>query len=101
MTQLECDILNIINETIEGKYIGKLAAYKEDNTYCLDLYLDHTIAPAICLIKDCKSDDEFKEFVRQEIKSRKLEKVSYWKVNIDYDANEDLVEKEKQKWLIL
>lgn len=77
MTKLECEILNIINETIEGKYIGKLSITKEDNIYCLALYLNHTTAPALSLIKECKDENDFKEFVKKEIKTRKLEKTSY------------------------
>lgn len=77
MTQLECDLLNIINETIDGKYIGKLEAGKDGDFYCLALYLNRTTTPAITLMKECKSEMDFKDFVREEIKKRKLENVSY------------------------
>ena len=64
MTQLECEILKVINETIGGKYIGKLKVTKEDNIYCLAMFLNLTVNPAFSLIKECKNDEEFKEFVR-------------------------------------
>ena len=69
MTQLECEILKVINETIGGKYIGKLRVTKEDNIYCLAMFLNLTINPAFSLIKECKNDEEFKEFVRKEKKN--------------------------------
>lgn len=97
MDRLECEILNIINETIEGKYIGKLRVTKEDNVYCLDLFLNCTTLPALSLIKECKDENDFKEFVRKEIKSRKLEKTSFWKVSISYDTEEDLINKKQNK----
>ena len=34
------------------------------------------------------SEDEFKEFIRKEIKSRKLEMVSFWKAELEYANNE-------------
>ena len=51
MTQLECEILKVINETIGGKYIGKLRVTKEDNIYCLAMFLNLTVNPAFSLIK--------------------------------------------------
>ena len=30
------------------------------------------------------SEDEFKEFIRKEIKSRKLEMVSFWRAELEY-----------------
>lgn len=97
MDRLECEILQIINETIEGKYIGKLRVTTEGNIYCLDLFLNNTTAPAISFIKECKNENDFKEFVRKEIRTRKLEKVSFWKVAISYDAEEDIIDKNQHK----
>lgn len=97
MSKLECEILDIINETIEGKYIGKLRVIKEDNVYCLQMFLNLTVAPAFSLIKECKDENDFKEFVRKEIKSRKIEKESFWKVSISYDTGEDLIDKKQNK----
>lgn len=54
MTQLECEILKVINETIGGKYIGKLRVTKEDNIYCLAMFLNLTVNPAFHLLKSVK-----------------------------------------------
>ena len=97
MTQLECEILKVINETIGGKYIGKLRVTKEDNIYWLAMFLNLTVNPAFSLIKECKNDEEFKEFVRKEMKTRKIEKESFWKVSISYDTEEDLIDKKQHK----
>ena len=97
MTQLECEILKVINETIGGKYICKLRVTKEDNIYCWAMFLNLTVNPAFSLIKECKNDEEFKEFVRKEMKTRKIEKESFWKVSISYDTEEDLIDKKQHK----
>lgn len=95
MTRLECEILNIINETIGGKYLGKLKVTKDDNIYCLDLYLNHTQSPALSLVKECRDENDFKSFVKNEIKTRKLEETSYWFINVEYPGKRDLVSKKK------
>lgn len=101
MTQLECELLDIINDTIKGKYIGKLEAGKDGNMYCLALYLNRTTTPAISLMKECKTEQEFKDFVREEIKKRKLENVSYWSVRIDYEGQDDLTPKKNNDFIYL
>ena len=61
------------------------------------MFLNLTINPAFSLIKECKNDEEFKEFVRKEMKTRKIEKESFWKVSISYDTEEDLIDKKQHK----
>ena len=85
--RLETEIRNIINETINGKYIGKLKVQKEDFDdgtvlWALFLYLDMEMSPVIMAYQG--SEDEFKEFIRKEIKSRKLEMVSFWRAELEY-----------------
>ena len=85
--RLETEIRNIINETINGKYIGKLKVQKEDfddgtTLWALFLYLDMEMSPLVMAYQG--SEDEFKEFIRKEIKSRKLEMVSFWRAELEY-----------------
>ena len=85
--KLETEIRNIIDKTIKGKYIGKLKVQKEDfddgtTLWTLFLYLDMEMSPIIMAYQGSK--DEFKEFIQKEIKSRKLEMVSFWRAELEY-----------------
>ena len=85
--RLETEIRNIIDKTIKGKYIGKLKVQKEDfddgtTLWALFLYLDMEMSPNIMAYQG--SEDEFKEFIQKEIKSRKLEMVSFWRTELEY-----------------
>lgn len=93
MTQLEQEVLNIINETIEGCYIGKLhinIIYPEqqcgdpkcrplnDTIYELYFYLDREFTPQVLSYEG--TEDEFKRFVKQEFKKSKYEKIHFYKI---------------------
>lgn len=86
MSTLENEILDIINTTVEGCYIGGLKVIVEDECTCknrciklyiLLLYMDSSVYPSIQIGKECTNDSEFKEYIRDEIKHRKLQSVSY------------------------
>ena len=79
MTKLEQEILEIINTTIDGKYIGRLRAFSNGkNMWELRLYLDRWFTPVVLAFEG--TEDEFKEFVRKEIKTRKMEKTKYYSI---------------------
>ena len=102
MTQLEQEILDIIECTICGKYIGKLkvnilpdepqcgdGCRTEYNTvYELRLYLDREFTPIIFSYEG--TEDEFKEFIREEIRKRKIEKTRFFKINLEYVVPDDV-----------
>lgn len=86
MTQLEQEVLDIINETICGCYVGKLKVnifYPEqqcgdprcrelnDTVYELRLYLDRWFTPVI--LSHEGNEKEFKEFIRNEFKRNRYE----------------------------
>lgn len=75
MTQLEQEVLDIINETIEGQYIGKFKVLVDDVGYQLFLYFDRELTPTIFGYEG--TEDEFKNFIRDEFKHRKMESVKY------------------------
>lgn len=96
MSTLENEILDIINTVVEGCYVGGLKVIIEDDCTCeqyknckcvcgedcvkiytLLLYLDSSVYPAIQIGKECKTDDEFKEYIADEIKHRRLQSVKY------------------------
>jgi hypothetical protein len=78
MTTLEKEILNIINEATDSEYIGKLKVIVDDDLYNLGLYLNREMSPTVLSFQG--TEDEFKEFVREEMKSRKLQKVFRYEV---------------------
>lgn len=106
MTQLEQEVLCIINETIEGCYTGKLSVVvskpeKEcgeldcrptnDTIYTLYLYLDRWFTPIVLSYEG--TEFEFKEFIRQEFKKNKYEKIHFYKI-----TREPIVLDEETVW---
>ena len=93
MTKLEQEVLDIINEVTESCYIGKLKVVVTNPTkgkcdsrclelndplYELYLYFDRYYTPTILAYEG--TEEEFKEFVRNEIKKNKYEKVHFYKI---------------------
>lgn len=93
MTKIEKEVLEIINEVTESCYKGKLkvlVTYPEinkcdspckelnDTIYELYLYLDRFYTPIILSYEG--TEDEFKDFIRKEIKKNKYEKVHFYKI---------------------
>lgn len=81
MTVIEKDIKAIIEEVTCCKYIGKLKVVEdvmEDSTlWMLLLYLDMEMTPMILAYEG--TEDQFKDFIREEMKTRKLQAVHFWK----------------------
>lgn len=86
MKEIEKDIKEIIEEVINGKYIGKLKVVCEpinDSTlWMLLLYLDLELTPMVLAYEGTLK--EFKEFVAKEMKERKLQTVKFWRANQEY-----------------
>lgn len=78
MTKIEQEILDIINTTIDGKYIGKLRVCHEDNIWELRIYLDRWFTPTVMACEG--TYDEFKKFIQKEFKTRKMQKVQYYSI---------------------
>ena len=79
MTELEQEILDIINTEIDGKYVGKLRVIHEGPTWELRIYLDRWFTPIVLAFEG--TEEEFKDFVKQEIKTRKLHKTKFYSIN--------------------
>lgn len=106
MTKLEQEVLEIINEVTETCYTGKLRVIitnpeKEcgdpecrelnDTIFELRLYLDRWHTPIILSYEG--TEDEFKKFVKQEIKKNKYEKIHFYNV-----TREPIVLEEEIEW---
>lgn len=104
MTKLEQEVLEIINEVTESCYKGKLKVVVNipekqcgdpkcrplnDVIYELYLYLDRWQTPIILSYEG--TEDEFKLFVKHELKKNKYEKVRFYKI-----TREPIVLEEKE-----
>lgn len=92
MTELEQEVLCIINEVTENCYIGKLKVLVtkperqcgepcqelNDTIYELYLYLDRWRTPIVLSYEG--TEEEFKNFVREEIRKNKYEKIHFYKI---------------------
>lgn len=78
MTTLEKEILEIINDATDSEYIGKLKVIVDDDSYTLGLYLNLDMKPMVFYYQG--NEDGFKSFIRDEMKSRKLQKVFRYEV---------------------
>ena len=78
MTTLEKEILNIINEITDSEYIGKLKVVVDDDSYTLGLYLNLEMSP---MVFSYQGDEQgFKDFIREEMKSKKLQNIFRYEV---------------------
>ena len=78
------EILNIIDETIEGEYIGKLEVIVDDDWYTLNLFMNMHNAPLVMAYQG--TEEGFKNYIREEIKRRKLEKVFRYELRRELPA---------------
>lgn len=77
MTNLEEDILKIIEDETGCKYIGKLKVVKSFDMYELLLHMNQEQAP---LHLGYQGDEEgFKNFIKEEMHFRKNNDVKFWK----------------------
>lgn len=80
------EILDIIDETIEGEYIGKLEVIVDEDWYTLNLFMNMHNAPLVMAYQG--TEEEFKNYIREEIKRRRLEKVMRYEVRRELPALE-------------
>lgn len=109
MTELEQEVLCIINEVTENCYIGKLKVLVtkperqcgepvcrpfNDVIYELYLYLDRFYTPIVLSYEG--TEEEFKNFVREEIKKNKYEKVHFYKITREPITFEEEIERDDE-----
>lgn len=71
LSNLENELLDIINDTTESMYTGGLKVVYEDGIYTLFLYLSVEYAPIQLAYEG--SEEDFKNYIKDELKSRRLE----------------------------
>lgn len=97
MKQIENDIRNIIDEVTNSKYIGKLKVIQDkisddETLWMLLLYLDTEMTPMILAHEG--TEEEFKDFIRSEMKTRKLQNVRFFKMHQELVEEGELLDYE-------
>lgn len=87
---IETQIRNIIEKTMQCKYVGKIKVEVEDLPggvfRTLFLYLDTDHSPIIMGIQG--TEKEFLDFISKEIKTRTLNYISFYKTMLEPVGNE-------------
>lgn len=76
MTILENEILEIINNVTGNCYIGNLAVKEEEDEYTLYLGVNTPKSPTVIYYQG--SVEDFKQYVKEEIKRRRYPEIEYW-----------------------
>lgn len=79
MNHLEKQILDIIEKRYKRKYIGGLKVTKLISGYKLILYLGNPDIPIIQISFDCESEEDFLKYIEQELISRQLARVQFFR----------------------
>ena len=109
MTELEQEVLCIINEVTESCYTGKLKVLVteperqccdsschplNDTIYELYLYLDRWRTPIVLSYEG--TEEEFKRFIRHEFKKNKYEKIHFYKITREPIVVEEEIERDDE-----
>ena len=78
LTEKEEEMLKLIDETLCAKYLGKLKVCYDETieSYILYLYLNREMTPI--MFSKQGSWEVFCDYVRDELKSRRLQEVASW-----------------------
>lgn len=80
--ELEQKIFDYLECKYQAKFCGALFVHKKDKAYTLDLITSNYMAP-ISITFDCESDDEFFHKITEELGTRDLVRVKYFKLNLN------------------
>ena len=79
MNHLEKQILDIIERRYKRKYIGGITVTKLLSGYKLVLDLGNPDKRIIQIAADCESEEDFLKYIEQELISRQLHKVQFFR----------------------
>lgn len=79
-TDLEKEVLTLMESIYQCKYTKELKVTKDGNYYVFKLYLHNPITPSIVISKECESDKDFLEYIAKELKDRRLDKSQQYKL---------------------
>ena len=88
MNHLEKTILDIIEKRYKRKYTGGIKVTKLLSGYKLVLDLGNPDKRIIQISADLESEEDFLKFIEQELISRQLEKVQFFRGVVNYPEDE-------------
>ena len=88
MNHLEKNILDIIEKRYQRKYTGGIQVTKLISGYKLVLDLGNPDKERIQIAADIESDEDFLKFIEQELISRQLERVQFFKGVVNYPEDD-------------
>ena len=88
MNYLEKQILDIIEKRYKRKYVGGITVTKLLSGYKLILDLGNPDKRIIQISADLESEEDFLKFIEQELISRQLERVQFFKGIVNYPEDD-------------
>ena len=85
MTELETQVLNIIEDLYKCKYTGKLKVEQNENCYTLKLFLTNQDFSNIQISVET---DDFLGYIKKELLSRRLDRNKFFKL-VRYDEKRE------------
>jgi len=89
MNHLEKQILDIIEKRYKRKYVGGITVTKLLSGYKLVLDLGNPDKRVIQISADLNSEEDFLKFIEQELISRQLEKVQFFRGIVNYPEEDE------------
>ena len=89
MNHLEKQILDIIEKRYKRKYVGGITVTKLLSGYKLVLDLGNPDKRVIQISADLESEEDFLKFIEQELISRQLEKVQFFRGIVNYPEEDE------------
>ena len=89
MNHLEKNILDIIEKRYKRKYVGGIYVTKLLSGYKLVLDLGNPDKRVIQISADLNSEEDFLKFIEQELISRQLEKVQFFRGIVNYPEEDE------------
>lgn len=88
MNNLEKAILDIIENRYKRKYTGGIIVTRLISGYKLVLDLGNPDKRIIQISVDCNSEEDFLKYIEQELISRQLERVQFFRGVVNYPEDE-------------
>jgi len=88
MNNLEKAILDIIENRYKRKYTGGIIVTRLISGYKLVLDLGNPDKRIIQISVDCDSEEDFLKYIEQELISRQLERVQFFRGVVNYPEDE-------------
>ena len=89
MNHLEKSILDIIERRYKRKYVGGIKVTKLLSGYKLVLDLGNPDKRMIQIAADLESEEDFLKFIEQELISRQLERVQFFRGVVNYPEDDE------------